>query len=95
LATKKIDRVFYNTPLWGYTAKCTWLIKAPPKNPVEKNGSMEKECTAHTSYAAFVGSLKTSSEKTQWENITKEKRVQQLISGIIMSSPRYHIMGYG
>jgi hypothetical protein len=43
---------------------------------------MEREYIAHASYVAFVTSLKTLSEKTQWEKVTKGKRVQQLISGI-------------
>ena len=75
------DQVFHNTPPWAYTAKCTCLIKTPPKNPVGKKGSKEKEYIAHASYVALVASLKTLSEKTQWEKVTKEKKVQ-LIFGI-------------
>jgi hypothetical protein len=34
---------------------------------------MEKECIAHASYVALVASLKTLSEKTQWEKLVREK----------------------
>ena len=79
MASKDNDQIFRNTPPWAYTAKCTCLIKTSLKNPVGKNGSMEKEYIAHASYVALVASLKTLRDKTQWEKVTKEKRVQQLI----------------
>ena len=75
---KDNDHIFRNTPPWAYTAKCTCLIKTPPKNPVGKKGS-EKEYIAHASYVTLVASLKTLCDKTQWEKVTKGKRVQQLI----------------
>ena len=40
---------------------------------------MEKEYIAHASFVALVVSLKTLSDKTRWEKVTKGKRVQQFI----------------
>jgi hypothetical protein len=57
---------------------CVCLVKTPPKNPVEKKGR-RKEYITHIAYAATVASLKTLHEKTQWEKLIKEKRVQQLM----------------
>ena len=53
-------------------------LKTPPKNLVGKKGR-RKEYITCPAYVAPVASLKTLHEKTQWEKLIKEKRVQQLM----------------
>jgi hypothetical protein len=66
---------FHNTPPWVNRAYMYASSKTPPKNPMGKKGR-RKECITCASYVTHVASLKTLHEKTQWEKLIKEKRVQ-------------------
>ena len=67
-------KCFITLPLGLIPRNAHASIKLLPKTQCEK-GSKEKEYIAHASYVALVASLKTLSEKTQWEKVTKEKKV--------------------
>jgi hypothetical protein len=56
---------------------CVCLVKNSPKTQWEKG--RRKEYITGLTYVAPVASLKTLHEKTQWEKLIKEKRVQQLM----------------
>ena len=71
--------LFLDTPPWLNLCYVYVSLKTPPKNPVGKK-SRRKEYITRIAYAAPVASLKkTLHEKTQWEKLIKEKRVQQLM----------------
>ena len=72
-------RYFVTLPLGLIPRNAHASLKLLPKTQWKKKGSTEKEYIAHASYVALVASLKTLSDKTQWEKVTAGKRVQQLI----------------
>ena len=64
-------KCFITLPLGLIPRNAHASLKLLPKTQWKKKGSKEKEYIAHASYVALVASLKTLSEKTQWEKVTK------------------------